>query len=434
MGVNLRAIISRKLILSLSISIISMSSIAQTISADTILFENKIFDESFKTIILSAEGNNFTEPVLLLNSNDKIKLQFDDLSDEVKELSFTIIHYDRNGKKSLLTESDYLKGFYFDHITNYKNSFNTIQNYFHYELTFPNENIQPIISGNYLLVVYDNANTEKIYLTQRFWITENNASITASIHRANDIELRNTHQEVDTKVNTGSCKINNPYEDSKLVIVQNNNFYNAISDLKPVYIVDKEWDYNYDLENTFWGGNEFRNFDTRSFKFLTEFVDHIQTDSLNNLSSIYLKKEIKKNTQRYAVSDDINGKFLIKIYEGRDATLEGDYGYVNFNLPVIEKLDSSDVYLYGEISNWQFSPAFKMNYIDECGCYQKTLLCKQGYYNYLYFVKENEPINYSPLLIEGSHFETKNNYQLFFYTSDINSRYDHLSGYLNTDN
>ena len=134
------------------------------------------------------------------------------------------------------------------------------------------------------------------------------------------------------------------------------------------------------------------------------------------------------------MSDDINGKFLIKIYEGRDATLEGDYGYVNFNLPVIEKLDSSDVYLYGEISNWQFSPAFKMNYIDECGCYQKTLLCKQGYYNYLYFVKENEPINYSPLLIEGSHFETKNNYQLFFYTSDINSRYDHLSGYLNTDN
>ena len=98
------------------------------------------------------------------------------------------------------------------------------------------------------------------------------------------------------------------------------------------------------------------------------------------------------------------------------------------------KLDSSDVYLYGEISNWQFSPAFKMNYIDECGCYQKTLLCKQGYYNYLYFVKENEPISYSPLLIEGSHFETNNNYQLFFYTSDINSRYDHLSGYLNTDN
>jgi hypothetical protein len=413
---------------------ITSSSLAQSVTADSLLFQNKIFDDNFKSIILSKDNNELSEPVLELNSSDKLKLQFDDLSDEVKELSYTFIHYDRSGKKSPLTESDYIKGFYFDHITDYKSAFNTIQNYFHYELSFPNENIQPLISGNYLLVVYDNTNPDKIYLTQRFWVTENTATITASIHRANDVELRNTHQEVDIKINTGTTKINNPYDDSKLVIVQNNNFYNAISDLKPLFIVDKDWDYNYDLENTMEGGNEFRNFDIRSIKFLTEFEDHVQIDSLNNLTSVYLKKEIKRNTQRYAVSDDINGKFLIKIYEGRDPKLESDYVYVNFNLPVIEKMDSNDIYLYGEISNWQFSPAFKMDYNEEDGSYQKTILCKQGYYNYLYFVHEKAEHKYSPLLIEGSHYETKNNYQLFFYSKDINSRYDRLSGYLNIDN
>jgi len=66
------------------------------------------------------------------------------------------------------------------------------------------------------------------------------------------------------------------------------------------------------LENTFEGGNEFRNFDVRSIKFLTQYIDHIQIDSLNKLTSVYLKREEKKNTQRYAVSDDINGRFLIK--------------------------------------------------------------------------------------------------------------------------
>ena len=435
MGIHLRAITFRRLITAISVVLLFCSqSFAQVVTSDSLLFENKIFDESFKTIIFSKLNNNLSEPVLALNSNEKLKLQFDDLSEEAKDLSFTFIHYDRDGKKSILTESDYISGFNFDHILNYKNSFNTIQNYYHYELTIPNENIQPIISGNYLLVVYDNSNPEKVYLTQRFWITENTATLSTKVQRANDIEIRNTHQELDVKVNIGTTKINNPYEDSKLVIVQNNNFKNAITTLKPVFIVDKEWDYNYDLENTFEGGNEFRNFDVRSIKFLTQYIDHLQIDSINKLTSVYLKREEKKNTQRYAVSDDINGRFLIKIYEGSDDALEADYVYVNFNLPVMEAFDSAEVFLFGEISNWEFNPAFAMNYNEENGCYDKTLLVKQGYYNYLFFVKEKSANSPSPLLVEGSHFETRNNYQLFFYSRDIGSRYDRLSGYLELEN
>lgn len=434
MGIHLRAITFRRLITALLLVFLICKKSPAQVVADSLLFENKIFDESFKTIIFSKLNNNLSEPVLVANSTEKLKLQFDDLSEEPKDLSFTFIHYNRDGQKSMLTESDYIGGFNFDHIANYKNSFNTIQNYFHYELIFPNENIQPIISGNYLLVVYDNSNPEKIYLTQRFWITENTASINAKIQRANDIEIRNTHQEIDVKVNIGTTKINNPYDDSKLIIVQNNNFKNVISNLKPVFIVDKEWDYNYDLENTFGGGNEFRNFDVRSVKFLTQYIDHIQIDSLNKLSSVYLKKEEKKNTQRYAVADDINGRFLIKVYEGQDDALEADYVYVNFNLPVMEKFDSAQVYLYGQLSNWEFSPAYSMHYNEEDGCYDKTLLVKQGYYNYLFFVDENDSESPSPLLIEGSHFETRNNYQLFFYSRDIGSRYDRLSGYAVIEN
>lgn len=435
MGIYLRATTFRRLNSFLFlVFLLCKTSFAQVVNADSLLFENKIFDESFKTIIFSKLNNNLSEAVLALNSTEKLELQFDDLSDEAKDLSFTFIHYNRDGQKSILTESDYINGFNFDHIANYRNSFNTNQNYFHYELTFPNENIQPILSGNYLLVVYDNANPEKIYLTQRFWITENTATLNAKIQRANDIEIRNTHQEIDVKVNIGTTKINNPYDDSKLVIVQNNNFKNAITTLKPVFIVDKEWDYNYDLENTFWGGNEFRNFDVRSVKFLTQYIDHIQIDSLNKLSSVYLKKEEKKNTQRYAVSDDINGRFLIKVYEGQDDALEADYVYINFNLPVMEKFDSADVYLFGQLSNWEFSPAYRMHYNEEEGCYDKTLLVKQGYYNYLYFVNEKSSGSPTPLLIEGSHFETRNSYQLFFYSRDIGSRYDRLSGYAVIEN
>jgi hypothetical protein len=52
----------------------------------------------------------------------------------------------------------------------------------------------------------------------------------------------------------------------------------------------------------------------------------------------------------------------------------------------------------------------------------------------LFFVNEKSLGIPSPLLIEGSHFETRNNYQLFFYSRDIGSRYDRLSGYAIIEN
>ena len=104
------------------------------------------------------------------------------------------------------------------------------------------------------------------------------------------------------------------------------------------------------------------------------------------------------------------------------------------NASSTDKFDSAEVYLFGQLSNWDFSPAYRMHYNEEEGCYDKTLLVKQGYYNYLYFVDEKSAESPSPLLIEGSHFETRNNYQLFFYSRDIGSRYDQLSGYAVIEN
>ena len=54
---------------------------------------------------------------------------------------YTFIHCDSNWGKSEIIYSEYLNGFYENYIEEYYYSFNTIQQYIHYELTFPNENI-----------------------------------------------------------------------------------------------------------------------------------------------------------------------------------------------------------------------------------------------------------------------------------------------------
>ncbi len=397
-------------------------------------YENHVYNKNIKTIIFEKTGIPLSDPVINLGSDAKLTLSFDDLDDEMIDYSYRIIHCDKNWQPSVLSESDYAGGFITDHISNYKHSFNTIQRYYHFTLEFPNENLYPLISGNYIMVVYDNSDPDKIILTRRFWVVENIASIEASIHRATEIELRNSHQEVDVKVNTSSLKIGNAYSDAQLVIVQNNVQAMAISDLKPQFVLDKELDYNYDDVNVFQGGNEFRNFDIRTTRFKTQYIEEFSMDPMSKITTVELKADLRKGTLRYSTEDDINGRYLIKVYEGREGDLEGDYLKVKFKLPVLEPFENGQLYLYGQFTNWEIVPEAKMQFDTENNQYYNELYLKQGYYNYEYLFVPNNSKKPEIAETEGQHFETKNDYTIFFYTRESGTRYDRLTGYRKTSN
>ena len=55
-------------------------------------FENYIYKDNIKTAILHKEGWQLSSPVIKLNSNEKVKLSFDDLDAESKNYYYTIIH------------------------------------------------------------------------------------------------------------------------------------------------------------------------------------------------------------------------------------------------------------------------------------------------------------------------------------------------------
>ena len=62
-------------------------------------------------------------------------------------------------------ESEYLEGFYEEPITDYQFSFNTIQNYVHYQTVIPSANLKPTLSGNYLLIVFPEKKSKKTSLS-----------------------------------------------------------------------------------------------------------------------------------------------------------------------------------------------------------------------------------------------------------------------------
>jgi hypothetical protein len=61
--------------------------------------------------------------------------------------------------------------------------------------------------------------------------------------------------------------------------------------------------------------------------------------------------------------------------------------------------------------------------------YELTLLLKQGYYNYEYVYVPQGSLVADHTNIEGSFWETENDYQLFVYYSDFSARYTRLVGY-----
>jgi hypothetical protein len=67
-----------------------------------------------------------------------------------------------------------------------------------------------------------------------------------------------------------------------------------------------------------------------------------------------------------------------------------------------------------------------MKYNTSKGSYEKELYLKQGYYNYLYLYVNDTAKSADIRHIEGSHFDTENEYLFKVYYSDPGDFYDRL--------
>ena len=395
-------------------------------SKSNIRYDNFIYKEGIKTPLSYRQGFELSYPVVELNTNDTIVITFDELNDNIGNYSYTLIHCNSNWQPSSLSPNDYLDGFFENPLTEYQQSFNTFTNYIHYKITIPNDNVKLKYSGNYILLVFENGNQEELVLTRRFFVVESKTVINATIKRATQIDHMKSHQEIDFTLRNGfTC--NDPYQDIKVVISQNYRWDNIITDLKPLFVKDNELIYNYDDENVFPGGSEFRWFDAKSVRYQTERVQIINYEKPNY--HFYLIPDEKRTFKLYFQWQDINGKFLIKNSEGIDSEVEADYIYVHFSLPYEAPMVNGNFYIYGAISDWRCRKNNMLIYNYEKKAYELSMFVKQGFYDYQYAYLKDGTNEADLGFIEGNHYETDNDYLVFVYWRDMTSRYDRLVGY-----
>ena len=165
------------------------------------IVENKdlVYDQNIQTVLLYPPSDQLLAPVIRLNSTDKLRLSFDDMSPESYQFKYTFVHCTEDWQTSDLDQMDYLDGFFEEDITQYEFSLNAIPPYIHYDLVFPERDMQIKLSGNYILKVYLNSSDdEDVIFTRRFFVVEPLVRVEVDIpYYPKNLEFVRKKQQID---------------------------------------------------------------------------------------------------------------------------------------------------------------------------------------------------------------------------------------------
>jgi hypothetical protein len=381
---------------------------------------NCLISQNIKSIQLRPlQENNFSSIVPL---GTQLQLSFDDLDADSKEYQYKIEHMTHDWQSSRLSSSQYIDGFDQNTILNVNNSFNTFQNYTHYSVKIPNINTVITKSGNYLLSVlnYD----DEVIFTRRFVLYESKTTIGVTVERSRYTKTLNTQQTIQFSINHPNIRVNNPRQEIHVVVLKNKNWNEMISELQPTFFKPNQLLYTYTNKTNFWGGNEYLNFDNKYIRNSSlNVVRVVREDIFHHYVYPYTYNEAKK----YTYNPDINGQFVIRTLEANDSKTEADYAMMHFSLLTDEPFLDKEVFIYGAFNDFNITNENKMQYDAKEKSYKVNILLKQGFYNYTFATQQSDgSVNTHD--INGSFYETENEYTVIVYYKPLGSFYERVIG------
>ena len=414
-------------------------------------YSDNTYVDHIRTVRLHIEGFPHSYPIIELGGGARLRLSFDDLAEEVGRYSYSFIHCNRDWTPSTLGQMEYNSGYANDYLEDYDFSLRTLTQYVHYDLVFPNRNMRLEKSGNYLLVVYDTQDGDRPVITRRFMVAENLAGMSGQVNRPSVVEKLHTHQEVQLLANTKQLQPRAPLQELSLTVLQNGRWDNAVSGVQPNLLGRETVQFNYQDVLVYRGGNEFRNLDVRSIQAPRTAVASITNEG--NRYAILLAPEETRGSSVYSQYFDLNGDFLNfrndrpvvnladevlqENYERFGLDFTGEYVELTFVLKPRGGIPlEHEVYLYGQLTEWQLKPDYRMVWNTNINAYVGRVLLKQGFYNYYYVTDEGEPRGKAARpgdragydRTEDSFTQTENDYVALLYYRPMGGRYDRLVG------
>lgn len=383
------------------------------------------YDPNIHTVRFHSYGDQEAMAIYKLNSTDRVELHFDDIETRVKSYYYTYQLCDYNWQPVNLSPFDFIKGFTQQRITNYRFSSIAYTRYIHYQAILPELNSLPTKSGNYLLKVFLDGDTSKLVFTRAMLVLDSRSSISAQVVQPFTPDTYKTHQHIKFVVNLEGLNTSNASQQVKVVVLQNSRWDNAQGNVFPTFIRNNSLEYSNENSFVFEAGKEWRWLDLRSFSLLSERVDSANVKR----TDIYIKPDIDRNAQRYIYYPDLDGKYLVTTYESINPYWQGDYAKIHFNFvtPSQTPYVGKDLYLIGQLTDYNLTDKNKMQFNTEKGKYENTQYLKQGYYSYSYMLVDKSNTSKRSYL-EGNYWETENNYTILVYYKSFTDQADQLIG------
>lgn len=389
---------------------------------------NVILQPNIKSVRFHVYGDQETLPVYRLGSSDRLELHFDDLDANVKSYYYTYQLCDYNWEPVNMSAFDFIKGFTQQRLITYRFSSIAYTRYTHYQATLPDQNSVPSRSGNYLLKVFLDGDTTKTVFTRALLVLESKSAVSAQVVQPFSPQHYNTHQRIRFNVSLQGINSFDANRQVKVVVMQNFRWDNAQGGgIMPTYIRGNVLEYNTENSFVFQGGKEWRWLDLRSLRLLSDRIDRA-VDKKTSVD-IYMKPDIDRSGQRYVYYRDLNGLYQVTTYETINPYWQGDYATVHFSFatPDRQPYKDKDLYLLGQLNDYQYLEANRMVFNEEKGLYEGSQYLKQGYYDYIYQLADrNNPDERSAL--EGNYWETENIYTVLVYYRSFTDRSDQLIG------
>lgn len=390
--------------------------------------------------VRDLNGHMLQRPCLTLSDDmigdgQVLEIGFDQLSHETHAYSYTLVHLNADGSPSSLAQNEYIRGYNSLDITDYEHSFNTQQLYTHYRFSFPSDDMQPLLSGNYALLVYEDGRREDVRLSVMIRIAEPTVSIRPTLRSNTDIEYAGRYQQLDIDLLLQGTRAVSP-DEITLCVEQNGRTDNRALGVRPTYVEPDRLRWVNSKPLIFEGGNEYQHFDIASEYFMGSNVAHISFDHQEQAYRVELFPSENRATSPYLTEPDMDGQFVVNRERTDDDDTEADYMWVCFTLPAEQPWLDGAVYLLGDAWQNAFTPANRMQYDEEQHAYVCRSLLKQGGYQWQYalLTKQGRLSHGTGLSgatlqrTEGSHWQTGNTYRIYIYHRPFGSRYDRLIG------
>lgn len=243
----------------------------------------------------------------VIGFDEQLILKFDDFSNSSNVYRYTIKHFDRNWQDDQLFYTEFANGSMSGLLDDIRYSFNTLQKYTHYNLIFPNDKIQPKISGNFELIVYKD-DAENPLFTKRFSVVEKGANLGLKISRFSDARNPNLNQRVEVQAVSAGANLTANITSMSLNILQNNNWETGIFNKKPSTSLGNQILFQ-QLDLAFQGNNEFFYFDNKNITRGFDMVSGGEVFEGQNYTYLHPALAYPLN---YQYQPDVNGAYYFR--------------------------------------------------------------------------------------------------------------------------